>query len=126
MRFEAFVWKGHEESSTIRQQDFDIFTHLITMLRRQLKKNGKAHDPMDVFSHGFQRRLQCGDFRKARYRVDVDVLSVPVSKRVKSEETLTEDKKIVCEDVSFGLGEVILIAVSSPCFACVGVTGRQS
>ncbi|KAI0344363.1 ubiquitinyl hydrolase [Trametopsis cervina] len=98
MMFKTLIGKGHEEFSTMRQQDSEeFFSHLVTALRRQLKKNGEegtAKDPTDVFRFGVEQRLQCGDCGKVRYRVDgSDVLSVPVPRRDRARDTLTEEGK---------------------------------
>lgn len=95
MMFKSLIGKGHEEFSTMRQQDSEeFFTHLVTALRRQLKKTGAeggSEDPTEVFRFGLEQRLQCGDCNKVRYRVDTsDVLSVPVPSREKPKESAME------------------------------------
>lgn len=83
--FKALIGKGHEEFSTMRQQDSEeFFTHLLTVLRRYAKKTGGMlnHDPTEVFAFGMEQRLECGECRRVRYRVDgTDVVSVPVPAR---------------------------------------------
>lgn len=98
MTFKALIGKGHEEFSTMRQQDSEeFFTHFVTSLRRQLKKDGKEgtpEDPTEAFRFGLEQRLQCGECGKVRYRVDgSDVLSIPVPKRDKPNQELTEEQK---------------------------------
>ena len=85
----------------MRQQDSEEFlSHLITAIRRDLKKVGQeADDPTEVFKFGMEQRLQCNSCRKVRYRVDaMDVASVPVPKHEKGKDA---DGKIVYEDVDF-------------------------
>jgi ubiquitin carboxyl-terminal hydrolase 5/13 len=89
--FKALVGKGHEEFSTMRQQDSEeFFTHLLKVLRRSLKKSSTPaanSDPTTVFSFGMEQRLQCGDCKKVRYRVDgTDVVSVAVPAVEKSKD----------------------------------------
>ena len=60
--FKALIGKGHEEFSTMRQQDSEeFFTHFLNVLRRHLKKIGAASDPTETFRFGMEQRLQGGD-----------------------------------------------------------------
>lgn len=98
--FKALIGKGHEEFSTMRQQDSEEFlTHLIKVLRQHAKKLG--HDPLreptEVFRFGMEQRLQCGECKRVRYRVDSqDVVSVPVPAREKGKDV---EGKVLYEDV---------------------------
>jgi ubiquitin carboxyl-terminal hydrolase 5/13 len=88
MMFKSLIGKGHEEFSTMKQQDSEeFFIHFIVSLRKQLKKTGAegtTDDPTEVFRFGLEQRLQCSDCGKVRYRVDAtDVLSIPVPKKDK-------------------------------------------
>lgn len=96
--FKALIGKGHEEFSTMRQQDSEeFFTHFVSSIRRQLKKTGAGEDPTKVFQFGMEQRLQCGECSKVRYRVDAaDVVSVPVPKR---EKGVDEEGKVQFEEV---------------------------
>ena len=102
--FKALIGKGHQEFSTMRQQDSEeFFTHFVASIRRQLKKNGGAGDPTEVFQFGMEQRLQCGECAKVRYRVDAaDVVSVAVPGR---EKGVDEEGKTRFEDV--GLQECL-------------------
>ncbi|KAK7038023.1 ubiquitin carboxyl-terminal hydrolase [Favolaschia claudopus] len=81
--FKALIGKGHEEFSTMKQQDSEEFLgHLITVLRRDAHKykDRSAEDATAVFTYGMEQRLQCGVCSKVSYRTDpMDVLSVPVT-----------------------------------------------
>ncbi|KAJ7074130.1 hypothetical protein C8F01DRAFT_1099340 [Mycena amicta] len=81
--FKALIGKGHEEFSTMKQQDSEEFLgHLLTVLRRDAHKYKEraAEDPTTVFTYGMEQRLQCNVCSKVSYRVDsMDVLSVPVT-----------------------------------------------
>lgn len=84
--FKALVGKGHDEFATMRQQDAEeFFGHLLTILRRHAKRAGGAvaqAEPTEVFAFGMEQRLECGECKKVRYRVDAaDVASVPVPAR---------------------------------------------
>ena len=117
--FKALIGKGHPEFSTMKQQDSEeFFTYLVTALRRDMHKYQDRSDqgeiliasvlslkrscipnldPTIIFSYGLEQRLQCGDCKKVRYRVDnTDVVSliVPATEKGKN-----EDGKTVYEDV---------------------------
>lgn len=97
--FKALIGKGHEEFSTMRQQDSEeFFTYLLTTLRRHAKKTGGAQkEPTQVFEFGMEQRLECGECKRVRYRTDnVDVLSVPVPAKEKGKDA---DGKTLYEDV---------------------------
>ncbi|KAJ7217214.1 hypothetical protein GGX14DRAFT_602632 [Mycena pura] len=80
--FKALVGKGHEEFSTMRQQDSEEFLgHLLTVLRRDAHKfkERSTGDATTVFTYGMEQRLQCSVCSKVSYRNDeMDVLSAPV------------------------------------------------
>ncbi|KAG8957804.1 hypothetical protein FRC03_009778 [Tulasnella sp. 419] len=101
--FKALIGKGHEEFSTMRQQDSEEFLgHLLKILRQNDKKKGSetvdgVPQPTEVFKFGVEQRLQCGECKKVRYRVDSqDVASVPVPAKEKGTE---EDGKKIYEPV---------------------------
>lgn len=85
--FKALVGKGHEEFSSMRQQDSEeFFQHLLKSIRQDAKKKNMNEDdqPTKVFRFGLEQRLQCGDCGKVRYRVDSqDSVSVPVPAKEK-------------------------------------------
>ncbi|THH30270.1 hypothetical protein EUX98_g3935 [Antrodiella citrinella] len=99
--FKALIGKGHEEFSTMRQQDSEeFFSHLIATIRRDLKKHGQdAEDPTEVFKFGMEQRLQCSSCMKVRYRVDeMDVATVPVPKHEKGQDA---EGKVLHEESDF-------------------------
>lgn len=79
----------------MRQQDSEEFlTHLIKVLRQHTKKTGSDPElePTELFKFGMEQRLQCGDCKRVRYRVDSqDVVSVPVPARVKGQNAEGKD-----------------------------------
>jgi len=101
--FKALIGKGHEEFSTMRQQDSEeFFTHLITVLRRDMHKykDRSDQDPTTIFSYGMEQRLQCGTCKKVRYRVDtMDVVSVAVPAIEKGKNA---DGVVTYEEVPLG------------------------
>lgn len=78
----ALVGKGHEEFSTMRQQDaFELLLHLFKIVTRT-KHAAPLSDPVDDFRFVMEQRLQCNSCKKVRYKSDVqDNISVPVPAR---------------------------------------------
>ncbi|PCH32979.1 ubiquitinyl hydrolase [Wolfiporia cocos MD-104 SS10] len=85
--FKELVGRGHEEFATMRQQDAEeFFVHLLTVLRRDAKRTGRE-EPTGVFSFGMEQRLECGECKRVRYRVDeMDAVSVSVPAREKGKD----------------------------------------
>lgn len=81
-QFKALIGKGHEEFSTMRQQDSEEFLqHLIDRLRAEAKRQGRSEDveATQVLKFGMEQRLQCGECRRVGYKVDgADLASLPV------------------------------------------------
>jgi len=80
--FKSLIGKGHEEFSTMRQQDSEeFFGHLVNVLRRDGKKfkdRGERY-PTQIFAYATEQRLQCTQCKQVRYRIDfTDVLSITV------------------------------------------------
>jgi ubiquitin carboxyl-terminal hydrolase 5/13 len=100
--FKALVGKGHEEFSTMRQQDSEEFlSHLLTVLRRYAHAHPSSDstppEPMEIFTFGMEQRLQCGECKGVRYRVDgMDVVGVLVPAREKGKDA---EGKIQWEEV---------------------------
>ncbi|KAH9920505.1 ubiquitin carboxyl-terminal hydrolase 14 [Epithele typhae] len=99
--FKALVGKGHEEFATMRQQDAEeFFSHLVSTLRRHAKRLGldAAKEPTAVFAFGTEQRLECGECKRVRYRVDeTDTLSIPVPTKEKGKD---EEGKVLYEEVA--------------------------
>jgi len=90
--FKALIGKGHAEFATMRQQDAEEFLgHLFKIIRTDERKRGwSEHEgPTEPFRFGVEQRLQCGDCKKVRYKVDSqDVLGVWIpAKEVAKMET---------------------------------------
>ena len=99
--FKALIGKGHEEFSTMRQQDSEeFFTHLLKVLRRTLKRTqgaGGEIDPTQVFTFAMEQRLQCTSCNRVRYRNDeLDVVSVAVPAIEESKDT---EGKVIYRDI---------------------------
>lgn len=81
-QFKALIGRGHEEFSTMRQQDSEEFLqHLIDRLRAEAKRQGRSEDieATKVLRFGMEQRLQCGECSRVGYKVDgADLASLPV------------------------------------------------
>ncbi|KAE8348173.1 hypothetical protein BDV28DRAFT_153138 [Aspergillus coremiiformis] len=77
--FKHLVGRGHEEFSTMRQQDaFEFLLHLFKLISLS-KHPGDLSNPICSFTFAVEQRLQCIRCRKVRYRVDEqDNISISV------------------------------------------------
>jgi ubiquitin carboxyl-terminal hydrolase 5/13 len=108
--FKALIGKGHEEFSTMRQQDSEEFlTYLLSVLRRYAHSHptSEGKEPTEIFAFGMEQRLQCGECKGVRYRVDgMDVVSVPVPAKEKGKDAAegkTEWEEVRLEECLDGL-----------------------
>ena len=76
------IGRGHEEFSTMRQQDsFELLLHLLKLITRSTH-TAPLQDPVKSFRFVMEQRLQCLSCKKVRYRTDEqDNISVPVPVR---------------------------------------------
>ncbi|KAH7313863.1 hypothetical protein B0I35DRAFT_480509 [Stachybotrys elegans] len=79
------IGRGHEEFSTMRQQDaFEFLQHLFKLITRS-QHPGDAKDPTHPFRFAFEQRLQCLGCHKVRYStteqdnifIDVPLVKIP-------------------------------------------------
>jgi len=101
MGFKTLIGKGHEEFSTMKQQDSEEFlTHLLKVLRRTLKRTQDTAgevDPTQVFTFAMEQRLRCTSCHRVRYRNDeLDTVSIAVPA---IEESKDEEGKVFYKDV---------------------------
>jgi len=82
--FKHLIGRGHEEFSTMRQQDaFEFLLHLFKNISISNTSDPKL-DPVQSFKFVLEQRLQCLSCRKVRYRSDEqDNVSIPVPVRRK-------------------------------------------
>ncbi|CUS11634.1 unnamed protein product [Tuber aestivum] len=80
--FKALIGKGHEDFSTMRQQDaLQLLSHLFELISSS-PHPGSLGDPVSDFRFAFEQRLQCLGCGKVRYRTDIqDNVQVPVPVR---------------------------------------------
>ena len=79
--FKHLIGRGHEEFSTMRQQDaFELLLHLFKLIN--LSQPDPSQDPIKSFRFVMEQRLQCLNCKKVRYRSDEqDNISIPVPVR---------------------------------------------
>ncbi|KAF8245229.1 ubiquitinyl hydrolase [Wilcoxina mikolae CBS 423.85] len=135
----ALIGKGHEEFSTMRQQDaFELLLHLFSHIERSRHPEG-LKDPVSDFRFVLEQRLQCMSCKKVAYRTDVqDNISVPVpARRIKTPDVVMDeageaesgkDKKDVFEPVT--IKECLDIFTSDElvefkCKSCGGKEGAR-
>ncbi len=82
--FKHLIGRGHEEFSTMRQQDsFEFLLHLFKNISIS-NTSDPNRDPVQSFRFVLEQRLQCLSCRKVRYRSDEqDNISIPVPVRRK-------------------------------------------
>ncbi|KAL8636763.1 MAG: hypothetical protein Q9228_005879 [Teloschistes exilis] len=78
------IGRGHEEFSTMRQQDaFELLLHLLKLITRS-SHSSPVEDPVKTFRFVMEQRLQCISCNRVRYRSDEqDNISIPVPVRRK-------------------------------------------
>ncbi|KAI4164815.1 MAG: hypothetical protein LQ342_001448 [Letrouitia transgressa] len=131
------VGQGHEEFSTMRQQDaFELLLHLFKLVTRS-PHIGNLQDPVDSFRFVMEQRLQCISCNRVRYSAEEqENISVPVPVRrklrvVNSDETDGNKSKDEfepvtlkeCLDIFTGAEEVELTCPS--CGSKAGFTKRS-
>ena len=82
--FKHLIGRGHEEFSTMRQQDsFEFLLHLFKNITISNNADSRL-DPVQSFKFVMEQRLQCLNCKKVRYRSDEqDNISIPVPVRRK-------------------------------------------
>ncbi|KAM5360842.1 hypothetical protein ACJZ2D_013471 [Fusarium nematophilum] len=89
------IGRGHEEFSTMRQQDaFELLQHLFKLITRSQHQGG-LKDPTQPFRFVLEQRLQCLGCKKVRYSsneqdnifIDVPLEKIPAEEGSDSPET---------------------------------------
>lgn len=119
------IGRGHEEFSTMRQQDaFELLLHLLKLITRS-SHTAPLQDPVQSFRFVMEQRLQCISCKRVRYRTDEqDNISIPVPVKrktlVANEASGTEKPKDEFEPVtlkqcldSFTAAEVVELTCPS-------------
>ncbi|KAJ9667837.1 ubiquitin C-terminal hydrolase Ubp14 [Coniosporium apollinis] len=85
------IGRGHEEFSTMRQQDaFELLLHLLKLITRS-QHAAPMQNPVDAFRFAMEQRLQCLNCKKVRYKIDEqESISIPVPiRRIPKEARMT-------------------------------------
>lgn len=86
--FKHLIGRGHNEFSTMRQQDaFELFQHLIKLITRS-KHPSPTADPTLPFRFVLEQRLQCRGCKKVRYSTteqDNIMVILPMEKEAQNE-----------------------------------------
>ncbi|RMZ75013.1 hypothetical protein DV737_g5513, partial [Chaetothyriales sp. CBS 132003] len=79
--FKSVVGKGHQEFSTMRQNDaFEFLQHMVKRIR--ISNSSNSSDPTSSFKFVMEQRLQCVGCKRVRYSsLEHDGISVPVPAR---------------------------------------------
>lgn len=92
--FKHLMGRGHEEFSTMRQQDaFELLLHLFKLITRSPHPGPSQQDPVQSFRFVTEQRLQCISCQKVRYSTDEQdniTISIPATPLSKSHQ---EDQK---------------------------------
>lgn len=130
------IGRGHEEFSTMRQQDaFELLLHLLKLVSRS-PHTAPTQDPVRAFRFVMEQRLQCISCNAVRYRSDEqDNITIPVPVRRKlrvinsdeSDEKPKDEFEPVtlkeCLDIFTGAEEVELTCPA--CKSKAGFTKRS-
>lgn len=130
------IGRGHEEFSTMRQQDaFELLLHLLKLITRS-PHTAPLEDPVQAFRFVMEQRIQCLCCKKVRYRTDEqENISIPVPANRKlhvvNEGPNDEKPKVEYEPVTleecldiFTASEVVELTCSS-CGSKDGFTKRS-
>ena len=123
------IGRGHEEFSTMRQQDaFELLLHVFKLINRSPHPE-PARDPSRAFRFAMEQRLECRTCKKIRYRTDEqDNISVPVPVRRLPESSQEGEANAKDEFEPVTLEECLSIftgeeIVELACPACSGKEG---
>ncbi|PTB49901.1 hypothetical protein M431DRAFT_499916 [Trichoderma harzianum CBS 226.95] len=130
--FKHLIGRGHEEFSTMRQQDaFELFQHLFKLISRSPHNEDGQKDPTAEFRFVLEQRLQCLGCHKVRYssnEQDNIFIDVPLEKLETSEggETANAYKPVTLKECldNFTGAEKVELTCSS-CGSKAGFT-KQS
>ncbi|KAI8070724.1 hypothetical protein BC940DRAFT_295408 [Gongronella butleri] len=99
----TLIGRGHEEFSTMRQQDaFEFFQFLCKFLTQKEHAHDKHHDPTKLFDFTLESRLQCQQCHKVRYQLDdASAISLNIPARKVESDTATAMQDAAYEPVDF-------------------------
>ncbi|EFX02809.1 ubiquitin carboxyl-terminal hydrolase [Grosmannia clavigera kw1407] len=128
------IGRGHEEFSTMRQQDaFELLQHLLKLITRS-KHPSAVEDPTLSFRFTLEQRLQCLSCKKVRYTTneqDNIFIDIPLEKQAATDadggDALAEAYKPVTlkECIDRFTGEEVVELTCSACGSKDGYTKRS-
>lgn len=92
--FKTLIGKGHQEFSTMRQQDaYEFWQHFIkTVEQKERSVFGGLADPTKIFQFQVEQRLQCTNCNRVRYSKNITTsISVGVPAKKKTPAELEEE-----------------------------------
>ena len=99
--FKHLIGRGHEEFSTMRQQDsFEFLTHMFKHINIS-QQASPLPNPAESFRFVMEQRLQCRSCKKVRYRSDEQEnvsIPVPVRRRKANPDNVMDLKNVVEKD----------------------------
>ena len=124
------IGRGHEEFSTMRQQDaFELLQHLFKLITRS-QHPASVGDPTEPFRFTMEQRLQCLSCKKVRYTsVEQDNLfiDVPLEKLPQTEGEEAKYRPVSLKECLDNLtGEEVVELTCAACGSKDGYTKRQS
>ena len=127
--FKHLIGRGHEEFSTMRQQDaFELLQHLIKLVTRS-KHPEEIGDPTKQMRFAVEQRLQCLNCKKVRYSTteqDSIFIDVPLEKLPSGEGEELKYKPVkLTECLDNFTGEEVVELTCPSCESKDGFAKRQ-
>ncbi|EED23612.1 ubiquitin C-terminal hydrolase, putative [Talaromyces stipitatus ATCC 10500] len=129
--FKHLIGRGHEEFSTMRQQDaFELLLHLFKLITLSRHSESLAN-PVESFRFVLEQRLQCLDCGKVRYKYDeqdnisLQVPARPLVSKKSLEQTTTYETVTMKECLDIFTGEEVVELKCSGCGSNKGFCKRS-
>lgn len=124
--FKYLIGQGHEEFSTMRQQDaFEFLLHFFKCVDRSNHANSDSN-PVQEFRFEVEQRLQCLSCKRVRYKVDEqDNISLAVPARRISGETNSFEAVTLSECLDIFTAEEVVELTCPACHSHDGFSKRS-
>ena len=124
--FKYLIGQGHEEFSTMRQQDaFEFLLHFFKCVDRSKHANNDLN-PVQDFRFEVEQRLQCLSCKRVRYKVDEqDNISLAVPARRVSGESNSFEEITLSECLDIFTAEEIVELTCPACHSRDGFSKRS-
>lgn len=125
--FKYLIGKGHEEFSTMRQQDaFEFLLHVFKSISLSKHSNGQIN-PVRQYRFLIEQRLQCLSCKRVRYKTDEqDNISVAVPARRSMKESDSFEVVTLSECLDIFTAEEIVELNCPACDNGIGFSKRLS